>query len=159
VKANFVVEIEHLLQKVPAAVWADDSLRGLLYDFLPWHGTSSIAIQTAEDDPHDPASWKYYDCADSDASRIREEVALYRTASEKRLVYHRLLIEAAEALLSIDFGRYGQPTTVYGFCLYKPFQLQVTDPDQTFRFNYCEYVLARRLDIPEPGAAAAPPRD
>jgi hypothetical protein len=99
---------------------------------------SSIAIQTAEDDPHDPASWKYDDCADSDGSRIREEIARDRTAGEKRLVYHRLLIEAAEALLSIDFGRYRQPTTVDGFCLYKPFQLRVTDADQTFRFNYCE---------------------
>jgi hypothetical protein len=147
---HFVLEIEYLLQKVPAEVWADGSLRGLLYDFLPWHGMSSIAIQAAEDDPHDPASWKYYDCADSDGSRIREEVALYRTAKEKRLVYHRLLIEAAEALLSIDFGQYGQPTTVDGFCLYKPFQLQVTDADQTFRFNYCEYVLARRLDAAQP---------
>ena len=54
--------------------------------------------------------------------------------------------EAAEALLSIDFTQYGQPTTVDDGVLYKPFQLQVHDLDGTFAFNYCEYVLATRLD-------------
>jgi hypothetical protein len=121
-----------------------------MYDLLPWHNMSSIAIQTSADDPHDPAEWKYYDCVDSDASRIREELALYQQ-SRDRLVYHRLLIEAAEALLSLDFSKYGQPNTIDGFCLYKPFLLQVYDADETFKFNYCEYVLARRLDAAQPG--------
>lgn len=61
-------------------------------------------------------------------------------------MYHRLLIEAAEAMLSIDFSKYGQPQTVDDFCRYGPFQVRVSDPDGTFNFNYCEYVLARRLD-------------
>jgi hypothetical protein len=144
-KSNFEREIKYLLSKVPKAVWKDKKIRGLLYDFLPWHEMSSIAIHSAGEDPHEPASWKYYDCAASDSSRVREEIAQYQ-AKHDRLLFHKFLIEAAEALLSMDFGKYGQPTTIDGFCLYKPFQLWVTDNDKTFGFNYCEYVLARRLD-------------
>jgi len=33
-----------------------------------------------------------------------------------------------------------------GFCLDKTSFLQVYDPDESFRFNYCEYVAARRLE-------------
>jgi hypothetical protein len=147
VKQNFVRELEHLLPMVPSSAWEDPCIRGLIYDFIPWElmSPSSIAIQTADDDEHDPASWKYCDCAYSDGARVGEELELYRQTND-RLVYHRLLIEAAEALLSIDFSRYGQPTTIDGFCLFGPFQVQVYDLDQTFRFNYCEYVLARRLN-------------
>ncbi len=143
---NFVVEIEHLLQQVPSAIWADHSVCGLMFDFIPWHGHSGISIQTRADDQYDPASWKYFNSIEAKCSQLSREVALYRQAADRRLTYHRLLTEAAEALLNIDFARYGQRQTRSEYRLYGPFRLQVTDPDGTFEFNYCEYVLARRLD-------------
>src|SRR5262245_20272708 len=132
---NFVLEIGYLLEKVPSAIWEDPWICGLMYDFLPWHKMSSIAIQTKNDDRYDFGAWKYYDCASSDASRIRDELARY-AGGDGRRVYHELLIEAAEALLSVDFARYGQPNTIDDFRLYGPFRLQVYDADETFRFNY-----------------------
>jgi hypothetical protein len=144
-RQNFTSELEYLLEEVPGEQWNDLGICGVMYDFVPWHKMSSVTVQTREDDPSDPAAWKYYWSAESDTSRISQEIERYQTAHD-RFVYHALLIEAAEALLSIDFTRYGQPTTIDRGCLYKPFQLQVHDLDRTFAFNYCEYVLARRLD-------------
>ncbi len=144
-KKNFVLEIEYLLEQVPSEVWDDTKICGLMYDLLPWHEFSSIAIQTSDDDKHDPADWKYYDCTRSDCSRIKRELSRYKN-DDGRFAYHQLLIESAEALLSIDFSKYGIPKTIDEFRLYKPFQLQIYDVDGTFEFNYCEYVLARRLD-------------
>lgn len=150
VRENFRREIERLLGEVPAEQWADDEVRGVLYEFVPWYRMSSVTIQTQEDDPRDIGAWKYYFSAESDGSLIREEhEAWHREETNKRLVYHKLLIEAAEALLSLELGHYGNPywTTIDGdFCLNKTFLLQVYDVDQSFRFNYCEYAMARRLD-------------
>jgi hypothetical protein len=152
VRENFRREIEKLLADVPAEQWADDQIRGVLYEFVPWHRMSSVTIQTQGDDPRDIGAWKYYFSAESDGSLIREEhEAWHKEKSNKRLVYHRLLIEAAEALLSLDVGNYcnkfwATPIDDAGFCLNKTFLLQVYDVDESFRFNYCEYVLARRLE-------------
>ncbi len=143
--ANFVREIEYLLENIPVAQWEDPTICGVMYEFLPWHKMSSITIHTSEDDVHDPGGWKYYFSAESDGSRIRQEIELYQKAGG-RVIYHNLLVQAAEALLSIDFTKYGQPQTIDDFCLYGPFQLHVYDADKTFCFNYCEYVLAARLD-------------
>jgi hypothetical protein len=160
VRESFRREIEKLLSEVPTEQWADKSICGVLYDFIPWHRRSSVTIQTRDDDPHDIAAWKYYFSAESDGSLIRDQHAAWHDEKvNKRLIYHRLLSEAAEALLSIDFGPYGNPywTTIDGgLCLDKTFLLQVYDPDGTFRFNYCEYVLACRLDRAEPSAAPNP---
>ena len=132
----------------------DDEDWGVLYEFVPWHRMSSVTIQTRDDDPRDIGAWKYYFSAESDGSPIRvEHEAWHKEESNKRLVYHKLLIEAAEALLSLDFGKYGNPYWTMiddDFCLNKTFLLQVYDVDQSFRFNYCEYVLARRLEPAEP---------
>lgn len=144
-RENFVKEIEYLLDRIPKEQWEDKGICGLMYDLTPWHKKSSATIQTRDDDPHDVAAWKYYWSAESNASRISQEIEWYLSARD-RFIYHALLIEAAEAILSVDFSKYGQPKTVDGGCLYKPFQLQVHDLDGTFTFNYCEYVLARRLD-------------
>lgn len=145
-KANFVREIKHLLAKVPAEQWAGTDVCGLMYELLPWHNMSSVTVQTREDDPHDTAAWRHYFSAESDTSRIRQEIEHYRTANDWR-VYHALLIEAAEALLDIDFAPYGQALTVTDGRPFKPFQVQVYHADETFDFNYCEYVLARRLEL------------
>ncbi|MFO0881094.1 MAG: hypothetical protein U0840_27540 [Gemmataceae bacterium] len=156
---KFQREIEQLLAEVPAEQWDDSEVRGVLYEFVPWHKMSSITLQTRDDDPRDIGSWKYYFSADSDGSLIEAEFAAWENEeTNKRLLYHRLLLEAAEALLSIDFSKHINPelpTPVLnlrdwtaisddGFCLNKTFYLQVYDPDESFRFNYCEYVLARR---------------
>ena len=168
VRENFRREIEQLLGEVPAEQWDDPEVRGVLYDFTPWHRMSSVTIQTRDDDPGDIAAWKYYVSAESDGTLIREQYeAWHNEETNKRLVYHKLLIEAAEALLSIEFGKYINPqlptplrnlrdwTAIDNeFCLNKCFFLQVYDPDESFRFNYCEYVMARRLELAEPGAAA-----
>ena len=166
-RENFRREIKQLLGEVPAEQWDDPDVRGVLYDFTPWHRMSSVTIQTRDDDPHDIGAWKYYFSAESDGSLIREQYeAWHNEEANKRLVYHRLLIEAAAALLSIDFGKYINPklptpllnlrdwTATDGFCLSETFSLQVYDPDKSFRFNYCEYVIARRHEPAEPGAAA-----
>ena len=158
VRENFRREIEQLLTEVPAEQWDDPDVRGVLYDFTPWHRMSSVTIQTQDDDPRDIGAWKYYFSAESDGALIREQHdAWHNEDTNKRFVYHRLLIEAAEALLSINFGKYINPklpapllnlrdwTAIDGgFCLSKTFFLQVYDPDESFRFNYCEYVMARR---------------
>jgi hypothetical protein len=165
VRENFRREIEKLLGEVPADQWEDDEIRGVLYDFVPWHRMSSVTIQTRDDDPRDIGAWKYYFSAESDGSLIREEYeAWHKEQSNKRLVYHKLLIEAAEALLSLDVGKYCKKFWVSviddgGFCLNKTFLLQVYDADQSFRFNYCEYVLARRLEKAEQGDATDRPRE
>jgi hypothetical protein len=167
VREKFRREIENLLGKVPAEQWDDPEVRSILYEFVPWHRMSSVTLQTRDDDPCDIGAWKYYFSAESDGALIREEYeAWHKETMDKRLVYHRLLIEAAEALLSIEFGKFCNPQLPVpllnlrewtaiddGFCLNKTFLLQVYDPDQSFRFNYCEYVLARRLEPVEPGAA------
>jgi hypothetical protein len=167
-REKFRREIEKLLGEVPAEQWDDPEIRGLLYDFVPWHRMSSVTLQTRDDDPSDIGAWKYYYSAESDGSLIREEFeAWHKETTNKRLVYHKLLIEAAEALLSIEFGKYCNPqlpvpllnlrdwTAIDDeFCLNKTFLLQVYDSDQSFRFNYCEYVMARRLEPTLPVATA-----
>ncbi len=160
-RENFRREIEKLLGEIPAEQWDDPDVRGVLYEFLPWHQMSYVTIQTRDDDPRDIGDWKYYFSAESDGSLIQEEYEAWHNATtDARLVYHKLLIEAAEALLSLEFDKYcnpNLPTPVLqlrdwtplneDFCLNKTFLLQVYDPDETFRFNYCEYVVARRLDL------------
>lgn len=63
------------------------------------------------------------------------------------LIYHSLLCKAAEALLEVDFRLYHVPRTIQGFHLYAPFRLQVLNPDKTFTFNYCEFILAFRATV------------
>src|SRR4051794_10347942 len=96
VRENFRREIEHLLDEVPAEQWDDPDVCGVLYDFTPWHRMSSVTIQTRDDDPRDIGAWKYYFSAESDGSLIREQHQAWNNeVANKRLVYHRLLIEAA----------------------------------------------------------------
>ena len=105
---------------------------------------------------------------DADATKVGAIAAACRDGAFDRAG----LLAAAEALLSIDFGKYINPklptpllnlrdwTAIDdGFCLNKTFYLQVYDPDESFRFNYCEYVMARRREPAEPGAAPDRPRD
>ena len=167
VRDNFRREIEQLLGEVPAEQWDDPDVRGVLYEFVPWHRMSSVTIQTRDDQPGDIGAWKYYFSAESDGALVREQYeAWHSEEANKRLVYHRLLVEAAEALLSIDFGKYNNPELPVpvrnlrfwtaiddNFCLNKTFLLQVYDSDRSFRFNYCEYVMARRHELAERGAA------
>lgn len=155
---NFRREIIGLLDEVPAEQWDDVDVRGVLYDFVPWHRSSSVTIHTYGDDPTDIADWKYYFSAESDGQLLEQEFQAYENANtDRRLVYHKLLIEAAKALLEIDYSKYCNPllsTPVLNlrnwnaiddnFCLNKTFLLQVYDPDQSFLFNYCEYVVAMR---------------
>jgi hypothetical protein len=51
VREHFRREIEQLLGEIPADQWADDEIRGVLYEFVPWHRMSSVTIQTRGDDP------------------------------------------------------------------------------------------------------------
>lgn len=159
-RKNFQCEIELLLDKVPAEQWDDPEVTGVLYDFLPWHRMSSVVIQTKEDDPRDIGDWKYYYSAESDGTLVMEQFeAWHQEEANKQLVYHQLLIEAAEALLSINFEKYNNPELPpqvrnlrfwhpieNTFCLNKHFLLQVYDHDLSYQFNYCEYVMARRLE-------------
>ena len=156
-RKNFRREIVKLLSEVPAKQWDDPDIRGVLYDFVPWHRSSSVTLQTEGDDPRDIGGWKYYYSAES-GELIQEEFDAYHNATTNgRLVYHKLLIEAAEALLTIKFGKFINPrlptpilnlrdwsTVDDQFCLNPTFLLQVYDADRSFQFNYCEYVLARR---------------
>lgn len=155
-KENFLSEIEHLLAEVPREHWDDPDRCGLRYQFVPWSWGSSVTVRTRGDDPRYFGDWKYCVSAESDCSRIRAEVTLWRDARD-RVLYHRLLVEAAEALLSVDLTKYilHMPTTD-GICLYHPFPVEVYDPDGTFTFNYCEFVMARRLESAEPTAVPAP---
>lgn len=147
-RENFAAEIEYLLRNVPAEQWQASQppfVCGIMYEFTPWHGSSTVTIQTTDDTPGDFGSWKYYFSADSDSSRIKSEIEQYRQAANGKLEYHRLLIEAAEALLGTDFSKYGVTQITDAWHLYGPFQVQVYDMDRTFKFNYCEYVAARRM--------------
>lgn len=144
-KENFVREIEYLLSVVPDEQWKDPNICGLMYELLPWHTMSSITIQTRDDNPRDTAGWKYYFSAESDTSRISDEIAEYQKVNDTWM-YHRLLIEAAEAFLSMDLSKYGRSATVEKGRLFKPFRIQIYHADELFSFNYCEYVLAKRAD-------------
>jgi hypothetical protein len=173
VRENFRREIQHLLDMVPAEQWDDPDVRGVLYDFIPWHQSSSVTVQTRDDDPRDIGAWKYYYSAES-GEFVQAEFEAYRTAATNGgLVYHKLLIAAAEAFLSVDFGKYNNPrlpvplrnlrscswaASYDGFSLTPTFLLQVYHADRVFRFNYCEYVMARRFDLAEPGVAPDRPR-
>lgn len=167
---HFCQEIELLLGKIPKKWWNED-IRGVLYEFVPWHNRSSIGLQTAEDDPREIGEWKYYDSpAWSDGALLAEEYEAYDQAIENgsgSLVFHFLLLAAAEALLSTEFTRFINPrlpaavrnlrfwtATDKDRGLNNTFLLQVYHPDQLFKFNYCEYVCARRLEL---GISAAPP--
>jgi hypothetical protein len=107
----FINEIECLLEAVPSSLWKAPDLRRLMYREFLWLKVSSIAIQMKNDDRYQFACWKYYDCASSDCFHIHDELAQYSGIDPHRF-YHDLLPEAAEALLSIDFKKYGQPETI-----------------------------------------------
>lgn len=145
IREHFTLEIETMLAEVPAELWEEPEICGLMYDFLPWHENSTLSIQLRDDDPYDFGGWTHYECVNPDGRQVVEEFAIYNQAPDG-LVYHRLLIEAAEALLSIDFTKHGQPVTIEDGYLYGPFRLQVYHGDEKFKFNYCEYVLARRFE-------------
>jgi hypothetical protein len=144
VKENFKAEIEQLVDAIPPEQWEDPDRCGLVYDFTPWHQMSCVTIQTRGDDARDIGGWKYYYSAES-GEHLEQEFEEYQQAKDW-LGYHRLLIEAAEALLEIDFSRFDLPPLVEGFKLYGPFRLQVYHADEIYKFNYCEYVLARRAE-------------
>lgn len=169
VRKNFRREITQLLGQIPAKQWDDPDIRGVLYEFTPWDRISTVVLQTDDDDPRDIGDWKYYDTVDFDGEcLIDEEFEAYHNADTNgQLVYHKLLIEAAEALLSIKFEKYNNPklparirnlrdwTAIDDrFCLNKTFLLQVYDADESFQFNYCEYVLTRRLEPTQPNPAS-----
>lgn len=159
-KENFRRDIVQLLDSIPLEQWDDPDICGVLYEFVPWHRSSSVTLQTDNDKPGDIAAWKYYYSTQSDGSVLEDQHQAYHNEqANKRLVYHKLLIEAAEALLCIDFSKYNNPllpervrslrywTAINeDFCLNKTFLLQVYDPDESFRFNYCEYAMSRRLE-------------
>lgn len=146
---HFVDEIKGLLDAVPAEQWADPDLRGVCYDYVPWHRMSCVTIQRRDEDPEDMAAWKYYWSAESDNSCLEKEYEKYHESKDGGRVYHGQLIEAAAAMLSMDFSKYvGQPVDlIYGLGLNKTFFAQVYHLDGVFRFNYCEYVHARQLEI------------
>jgi hypothetical protein len=145
IRQHFALEIDHLLSEVPADLWEEPETCGLVYEFLPWHQYSSLAIQLRDDDPNDIGGWTHYECVNPDGRHVTDEFAIYEQANDG-LVYHRLLIETAEALLATDFTRFGQDETTDDGYLNRLFRLQVYHHDENFKFNYCEYVLARRLE-------------
>lgn len=145
VRRHFTIEIDHLLTAVPPELWEEPEICGLMYDFLPWHRYSSLAIQLRDDDPYDHGGWTHYECVNPDGRHVAEEFDMYEQANHG-LVYHRLLIEAAESLLATDFTPFGQPNTIENGYLNRLFRLQIYHADENFKFNYCEYVLARRLE-------------
>ena len=145
VRKHFTAEIKTLIDAVPGELWEEPDICGLMYDFLPWHEYSTLAIQLRSDDPYDFGGWKHYECVDPDGRELAEEFKIYKQANHG-LAYHRLLIEAAEALLTIDFSKLVQCESVQDGYLNPLFRLQVYHADQKFKFNYCEYVLARRLE-------------
>lgn len=140
VRRQFKDEIEFLVAQIPAEIW-EESVRGLCYEFIPWHEYSSIAPQLINDDPNEPASWEHYCKIFSDFSRVRSVLSFYNT----RLDYHRILFEAASAFLEVDFSRYDRVAIEDDGFPEGPFRLQVYDVDGSFRSNYCELVLASRL--------------
>ena len=141
----FRQEIEELLSLVPENVRAAH-LSGLHYDYQPWHPLSYISFRSRDERfERYPADWRYFQVAETDCSRLGEAVDAY---GDDRVNYHHQLVEVASALLEVDTTRYGLPPIVIGSdgILKKVFVPEVTDPDGTFQFNYCEYVLATRLD-------------
>ena len=145
VREHFSNEIAQLLADIPTELWDNPEICGLLYDFLPWHEHSLVSIQLRDDDPTDIGGWEHYEPVTPDGRQLTEEFALYQEANDN-MVYHRLLIEAAEALLGIDFTQFGQREAIEDGCLNRQFKLQIYHHDGKFLFNYCEYVLARRLE-------------
>lgn len=69
---SFAREIGYLLRGVPKKQWKDPLAVGLRYQFVPWHGGSSVTIQKREDGPRYLGDWKYYVSAESGCSRIRD---------------------------------------------------------------------------------------
>ena len=138
IRGHFATEIGNMLAAVPQDVWDEPKICGVLYDFLPWHEHSLVSIQLHGDDPTDIGAWEHYECVTPDGRALNEEFALYQQASDG-LIYHQLLIEAAEALLAIDFTDYGQSEAIEEDGTLNPlFTPQVYHGDQKFRFNYCE---------------------
>ena len=74
---SYTKDIGQLLSAVSRDVWADKSICGLLYDIYPWHGYSSIAVQTRSCPESDPACWKYFDAARSDGELLDREFRAY----------------------------------------------------------------------------------
>jgi hypothetical protein len=141
---GFKEDIEKLVAQVPVEAWKDRSICGLLYDIFPWHGYSSLSLQTRQCDEYDPASWKYFEISKSKGEFLKLEFSEYNKSPDA-LVYHLMLFRAAEALLEVDFGPYNAMKTVSNFHLSPLFRLQVLDPDKTFTSNYCEFVLVYKI--------------
>ena len=141
---NFKFDIEKLVSSVPNHIWQDKTLCGLLYDIFPWHGYSAISLQTNKCNERDPASWKYFEVSKSNGKLLESEFSTYNK-NPNAILYHSMLCEAGKSLLEINLSSYNIKQTVFDFHLYAPFKIMVYDPDKTFNFNYCEFILASRI--------------
>lgn len=143
---SFYNDIKHLVVKIEGDLWSDWRLSGIQYDYYPWHGYSAISFRLRDDKIQDnPADWELFEISKSDGTLINDEIDLYNSSNDE-WIYHRQLCQAANDLLAFDFSAYLGKQLVEGRVLYGPIQLRVFDPDETYSFNYCEYVLAQAND-------------
>ncbi len=134
-------DIQNMVESVDLSIWKDKEIDGIQYDIYPWHQYSAISIKTRSDDDSDVASWKYFECAKSDCMRDSIDFKEYKGSYSAEL-YHCMLLKAAKALLETDLSKYGISSLVGELGLNRLFVARVFDPDETFQFNYCEYLVA-----------------
>lgn len=139
-------DIQNLVKSVDQGIWKDIEIDGIQYDIYPWHQYSAISIKTRSDDDSDVASWKYFECAKSEQMKESLDFKEYQGSYSAEL-YHRMLIKAARALLEAELSKYGVNSLVGELGLNKLFIARVYDPDETFQFNYCEYLVALDHEI------------
>ena len=144
---GFFEDIKQLIANIDRNLLSDWKLSGIQYDYYPWHGYSAISLRSRDDKIQDNAAdWKLFEISKSDGTLIREEIEAYNSGDGGQWTYHRQLCQAAKDLMAFDFTTYVGKPLVEGWTLYGPLKLLVFDPDNTYSFNYCEYVLAKEHD-------------
>ncbi|RJG48206.1 hypothetical protein [Motilimonas pumila] len=134
-------DINKLIKSIDKNILNDKSINGIQYDIYPWHGYSAISLMTRADCELDVASWKYFECCKSTGEELSNEFDTYLELNDRHH-FHCMLVKAASELLEADLSSFAVESPVSDLGLNKLFQVRVYDPDETFTFNYCEFIVA-----------------
>lgn len=137
------------------------NIDGVSYDILPWHQFICLSFRIREDEEdqgyrYSPADWKYYEfIGDGSFQEAREFTSkLYDNPPDglkPKDVSHLIYMVAAEVLLDPSVAALLQSCginapTVTNQAMVGCFEYMSLDEDQVFKANYCEIIIATRLN-------------
>ncbi len=162
---NVVIELlrlsERFFESIPRTARGSIPATGFALDISPWHGILNLSLRMQNDFPigelrYDITDWEFFDFSSNVACQGRKnlelEIAGYyeNYNGDKREAAHMIYWAGAEAILSPNVAellqKYGISAPVVSLFKNGAFEFIVCDADQTFVGNYCEFVLASRLN-------------